>query len=229
MKQALKIILGLALIAAGVLWALIILGVCDIEFSTRGWWTLFIIVPCLFGLVSDKNKVGPGIGLGMGILLLLASRDVITWHMMGQLALALLVIVLGLTLVFCRSCSHRHDACKHTTISRDGKDIRHIESSFGKQELSFAGEKFEGADVESSFGGLTLNLNGAEIVDQAFINLNVGFAGVTIIVPEGQAVLISVSSGFGGVSDKRHTRVDNGHPQLIITGKVGFGGVEIRN
>lgn len=229
MKQALKIILGLALIAVGVLWALHILGVCSFEFSVRGWWTMFIIVPCLFGLVSDKNKLGSGIGLGMGILLLLAARDVITWQMMGQLALALLVIAFGVKLVLSRGCGRPKPVCEFQTISRDGKDIRHIESSFGNQNLSFAGEKFEGADVEASFGGLTLNLIGAEIADQAFINLNVGFSGVKIIVPEGLAVRIAVNSGFGGVSDKRRTPVDSGTPLLIITGKVGFGGVEIKN
>ena len=82
MKQSLKIIIGLALIAAGVLWLLNILGVLCFSFSTRGWWALFVIVPCLFGLVNDKDKVGPCIGIGVGVLLLLAARDVITWQMM---------------------------------------------------------------------------------------------------------------------------------------------------
>ena len=119
--------------------------------------------------------------------------------------------------------------CELETINRDGKDIRRIESSFGKQDLSFAGERFEGADVQSSFGGLTLNLREAVIEGEAFIDLNVGFSGVEIIVPEGLAVKVCVSSGFGGVSDNRRTKVTTGTPLLIITGKVGFGGVEIRN
>lgn len=230
MKQALKIFIGLALVAAGVLWILNILDIFTFSFSMKGWWALFVIVPCLFGLVNDKDKVGPCVGIGVGVLLFLAARDVITWHMMWQLALALLAIGLGVQVLFFKGCCHCHqEKCACQTLSRDGKDIRHIESSFGKQDLSFAGERFEGADVESSFGGLTLNLKGAVIADEAFINLNVGFSGVTIIVPEGLAVKIAVNSGFGGVSDKRRTRVDNGTPTLIITGKVGFGGVEIKD
>ena len=54
MKQAFKIVIGLALIAAGVLWILNITGVFTFEFSTKGWWALFIIVPCIIGLFSDK-------------------------------------------------------------------------------------------------------------------------------------------------------------------------------
>jgi predicted membrane protein len=228
MKQAFKISLGLALIAAGVLWILTTTEVITFEFSTKGWWALFVIIPCLFGLIHDKDKVGPCLGIGWGVLLLLAAREVITWNMMWQIGLALMIIGIGLQILLFRSC-HPHGVCEMKNISRDGKDIRRIETSFGKQHLSFVGEKFEGADVQTSFGGLSLDMRGAEIVDGAFIDLNVGFAGVSIIVPEGLAVQISVSSGFGGVSDNRYNKVGSGTPLLMITGKVGFGGVEIRN
>lgn len=229
MKQALKIIIALALIAAGVLWILNITGVLTFEFSTKGWWTLFIIVPCLFGLINDKDKIGPCLGIGWGVLLLLAAREVISWNQMWQIGLALMIIGIGLRILLFKSCNHQEGVCELETISRDGKTIRFVDSSFGKQDLSFAGEKFEGADVKTSFGGLKLDLNGADIADGAFINLNVGFAGVTIVVPEGISVRISVSSGFGGVQDNRRNKVTTGTPTLIITGKVGFGGVEIRN
>lgn len=229
MKQALKIIIALALIAAGVLWILNITGVLTFEFSTKGWWTLFIIVPCLFGLINDKDKIGPCLGIGWGVLLLLAAREVISWNQMWQIGLALMIIGIGLRILLFKSCNHQEGVCELETVSRDGKTIRFVDSSFGKQDLSFAGEKFEGADVKTSFGGLKLDLNGADIADGAFIDLNVGFAGVTIVVPEGISVRISVSSGFGGVQDNRRNKVTTGIPTLIITGKVGFGGVEIRN
>ena len=229
MKQAFKIVLGLALIAAGVLWILNISGVVTFEFSTKGWWALFVIIPCLFGLINDKDKVGPCIGIGIGVLLLLAARDVITWNMMWQIGLALMIIGFGVQLLFFKNCCHQNGVCELKTVNKNGKDVRRIETSFGKQDLSFAGEKFEGADVQTSFGALILNLKGADIAQDAFIDLNVGFAGVTIIVPEDLAVQISVSSGFGGVSDNRYNKVSTGSPLLMITGKVGFGGVEIRN
>lgn len=229
MKNSFKVILGLALIAAGVLWMLSILGVLSVSFSTKGWWTLFIIVPCIFGLFTDKDKVGPCMGIGMGVLLLLAARGIITWQMMWQLGLALVIIGFGIGLILMKSCNH-HGVYEQKTICRDGKDIRRIETSFGKQSISFAGEKFEGADIHSSFGGLILDFRDAEIVGDAFVDLNVGFSGVSIIVPEGLAVKIAVSSGFGGVTDKRRFKAETAAtPSLTITGKVGFGGVEITN
>lgn len=229
MKQSFKIFLGLALIAAGVLWALTLLGVLTFDFSTKGWWTLFIIVPCIFGLFTDRDKVGPCIGIAVGVLLFLAARDVISWNIMWQLALAAMIIGFGLKLLFFKNICQSQGNCELKTISRDGKEIRRIETSFGKQEISFRGEKFEGADVHTSFGALILDFRGAEIAQDAFVDLNVGFAGATIIVPEGLAVQLAVSSGFGGVKDDRRNKVGTGSPLLTITGNVGFGGVEIKD
>ena len=67
MKNTGKVVIGLCLITAGVLWILNIVGVLPFEFSTKGWWALFVIVPCLCALLSDqKDKVGPCIGIGLG-------------------------------------------------------------------------------------------------------------------------------------------------------------------
>ena len=228
MKKMLKIIVGLAMVAAGVLWILNTLNVVTLDFSLEGWWALFIIIPCLFGLVNDKNKVGPCIGLGWGVLLLLAAREVISWNMMWQIGLALMIIGLGIQMLFFKGCCHKQ-VCEFKTISRDGKEIRRIESSFGKQQLSFAGEKFQGADVESSFGALILDLKGAILEEDACIDLEASFGAVTIIVPEGLSVKTAITSGFGGVSDNRRIKADGSAPVLYVTGKVGFGGVEIKD
>ena len=230
MKQSVKILLGLVLIAAGVLWILNITGVFSFVFSTKGWWTLFIIVPSILSLINGNDKWGPCIGIGWGVLLLLASRSVISWNLMWQIGLAMMIILLGLQLIL-RKGSSNSEVSQLKTISRDGKEIRRIESSFGKQNLSFSGEKFEGADVECSFGSVTLDLNGALMEADSIIDLNVGFSGVVIVVPQNMPVKIIVNSGFGGVNDNRRVKVldSAGAPTLYITGKVGFGGVEIRN
>ena len=229
MKQSSKLVLGLALIAIGVLWILNATGVFNFMFSTKGWWTLFIIVPCIFGLIDHKDKVGPCIGIGFGVLLLLAVRDVITWNMFWQIGVALMIIGFGVQLILQRTCRHNCEVHEFSTFSRDGKSIRRIESAFGRQDISFAGETFEGADVESSFGGLTLDLRGAIIPQDAVLNLKVGFSGVSVIVPEDLPVQIAASSSFGGITDNRRSRLGSGSPCLIITGSVGFGGVELKN
>ena len=51
MKNITKILWGTALIAVGGIIALNAFGITDIELFFDGWWTLFIIVPCLVGII----------------------------------------------------------------------------------------------------------------------------------------------------------------------------------
>ena len=74
MKQAFKIVLGLSLIAVGVIWILNVSGVLNFSFSLEGWWTLFIIIPCLGALIEGPDRIGACIGLSIGIILLLCAR-----------------------------------------------------------------------------------------------------------------------------------------------------------
>ena len=58
MKKAGSVLLGIVLIAAGVIWALNEFNVTNINVFFDGWWTLFIIVPCAIGLFTEREKTG---------------------------------------------------------------------------------------------------------------------------------------------------------------------------
>ena len=73
MNKTGKIVSGIALLLFGIGWTLELTNV--IEFSYEGWWTLFIIIPCLIGLFTQKDKSAPLIGIGTGVLLLLSTRN----------------------------------------------------------------------------------------------------------------------------------------------------------
>ena len=61
MKKVNSILWGIALVALGVILALNAFGITDINIFFDGWWTLFIIVPCAIGLVTDRDKTGSAI------------------------------------------------------------------------------------------------------------------------------------------------------------------------
>ena len=63
MKKGNSIVWGLILILAGVVVALNVLNVTDIDIFFEGWWTLFIIVPCAIGLFNKHDKTGNIMGL----------------------------------------------------------------------------------------------------------------------------------------------------------------------
>ena len=79
MNKAVQTIIGLMFIAAGIVAILCVSGVIDFNFSIDGWWALFIIIPCLVSLLCGKDPIGSLVGIGVGILLMLAAIGVIEW------------------------------------------------------------------------------------------------------------------------------------------------------
>ena len=87
-------------IAAGIVAILCVSGVIDFNFSIYGWWALFIIIPCLVSLLCGKDPIGSLVGIGVGILLMLAARGVIEWSSIWIFILAAVAIGIGLKILF---------------------------------------------------------------------------------------------------------------------------------
>ena len=89
---ALLILVGLGIVGRS-------FGVFD--FSFDGWWTAFIIVPCLIGLINGDggSRTGSLIGLCLGILLLCCARDWIPWSMFAPTLLAGVLVAIGLGMI----------------------------------------------------------------------------------------------------------------------------------
>lgn len=227
MDKAVKIILGVLLVLGGLFWALVSLGVISPSFDFAGWWAFLIIIPCIGGLFTDKDKTGSLMGIGLGVLLFCAARDIISWDIMWKLGLAFIIIIIGMSLIF--SKSFRPTKTEFSEINLNGRTINKIEASFGKQDLDMSGKNFEGAEVKVAFASSTIDLRGATLGSgDAVIVVDVAFGGLVIYVPEGMAVRESVKCGFGGVSDNRRVKNCEGTPAIILTGSVGFGGIELR-
>ena len=225
MKQNNKVIWGSALVVCGIAWIVCICLHINILFN--GWWTLFIIVPSICALLGNSDKTGPAIGLGVGVLLLLAEQNVIDWDMFWKIGLAVLVIALGLGMIF---GNRRKNTDIHTvkTLNRDGKNIRVVNATFGEQNLNFGGEVFEGADVNASFASVHLDLHGATINEDMEIHVDLKFSGLVIYAPSDLLVKVTAGSTFGGVDDKRRVVVTDHTHTLYISGSCVFSGIEIK-
>lgn len=225
-----KVIWGWALVLCGIAW---IVCIClHINVLFEGWWTMFIIIPSLCGLLGNKDKTGPAIGLGVGVLLLLAEQDVIDWDMFWKIGLAVLVIALGLGMIFGHRIMTGKKEASGTqdlkTLNRDGKNIRVVNASFGEQNLSFAGETFEGADMTASFASVQLDLRGATINEDVELRVDCKFAGLVIYAPNDLLVKVTANATFGGVDDKRRVILSNQTHTLYISGQCVFSGIEIK-
>lgn len=71
------------------------------SFSFDGWWTVFIIVPSLIGLINGEggSRTGSLIFLGLGILLLCCARGWVKWSMFAPTLLAVALVAIGLGLI----------------------------------------------------------------------------------------------------------------------------------
>ena len=225
MKQNNKVIWGSALVVCGIAWIVCICLHINILFN--GWWTLFIIVPSICTLLGNSDKTGPAIGLGVGVLLLLAEQNVIDWDMFWKIGLAVLVIALGLGMIF-GNRRKSTDIPTVKTLNRDGKNIRVVNATFGEQNLNFGGEVFEGADVNASFASVHLDLHGATINEDMEIHVDLKFSGLVIYAPSDLLVKVTAGSTFGGVDDKRRVVVTDHTHTLYISGSCVFSGIEIK-
>lgn len=225
MKRTSKIIGGIALVAFGIVWALELLDVISI--SLEGWWALFIIVPCFINIFNDRRKAGAIIGCGIGILLLLAARSIIPWNDIWKYMLCLVAVVWGLTLLFFsnkKSSVRRHNSEQAAPVVLDDN----IEVNFGKQEYSYDGQPFEGADVHVSFGFVGLDLRDADIRDGAVINVDCSFGGIQIRLPKGVCINNRIDTTLAGVDCDCCTQPTDGAKTIYLKGHCNFGGIEIK-
>ena len=230
MKQTSKIIGGIALLAFGIVWALELMNV--IHINLEGWWTLFIIVPCFVNIFNDKNKAGSIIGCGIGILLLLAARNIIDWADIWKFMVCLVAVVWGITLLFFSKkgncCHHCHTASEPKTIDMDGSKMHKINVSFSKQDYSYSGQRFEGAEVHTSFGYTCLDLRGADIMDGAVITLECSFGGIDIRVDKDVCIKNDINTAFAGVECNCINQQVGDVKTLYVKGQCSFGGIEIK-
>ena len=221
MKTGKSIIWGFALVIFGILLGLKSLSIIDFNIFFDGWWTLFIIVPCFIGVISDKDKTGSIIGLVMGILLLLGSQDVVSFDTVGKLVLPIILVIVGLSLLF-----------KNAINNKFNKDIKNINSEscysaiFTGQDIK-VDKEFKGTTLTAIFGGIKLDLRNATIKDDVVINCTSIFGGVDIFVPDNVKIEVKSNSVFGGVENNAVSSKEKG-ATIYIDATCAFGGLDIK-
>ena len=227
MKKLSKILWGIALMAVGSIFALNAFGVTNVEIFFDGWWTLFIIVPCLVGIFSEREKTGNIIGLLIGVFLLLCCQNVLSFDMFWKLAIPAIIVIIGLKMIF--GAIFGDKAIKMLETSRkNGDDIKVGCATFSGQNLNFDGEQFSGAELTAVFGGVKCDLRQAIIEKDCAVNATSVFGGIDILVPDNVNVKVNSNSIFGGVSEKNHRTAVQGAVTIYINATCMFGGVEIK-
>ncbi len=225
MKNLKRTIWGIIFIAAAVIISLNSFNVIDFDLFFDGWWTLFIIVPSLVGVIQDRNKSGAVFGLCIGVLLLLSAQEIISWDMIWKIAFPLIIAIIGFKMIFASFKKDKTDKIIKE-IKREGKNLQHGTAVFCGTELDFGGVVFEGADLAAVFGGIDCDLRNAIIENDCVINVSCVFGGVDILVPDNVKIVTNTSCVFGGVDVMKSN--NSGEHTIYIDGACVFGGMDIK-
>ncbi len=217
MKRGKNIIWGVLLIILGIILGGNELELFNIDVFFDGWWTLFIIVPSLFGLATDNDKTASLIALVIGVLLLLSCQNIIDFDVVWKLILPIIIVGIGLSLIFKGGASKRIPKVGDgdTTALFSGQDIK-------------VDDEFKGENLNAIFGGIKLDLRDANIKNDTTINVSAIFGGVDIYVPDDVEVKIKSTSVFGGVDNNKKNNDGNKKYVIYVNATCIFGGVEIK-
>ena len=223
MKKITGIVLGALLVAVGVIYILGAFGIADINISLDGWWTLFIIIPCLNGLITEKDKTSSIIGLAVGVMLLLAAQDIFEYDMIWKLIVPIIIIAIGIKFIE-KSVRTKEKKSEETKQASDETSV-----IFESKNLDYTGKEISVAKIAAIFGGAKCNLTNAIIKDGSQVDLFCLFGGADIIVPENVNIKINTFCLFGGIGDKRKIKpMEECSTTLNINGFCFFGGADIK-
>ena len=232
MKQIKPIIWGVAIIALGLIFGLNALGLFNIDIFFDGWWTLFIIVPSVISLFTEKDKLASLGFLAAGIILLLAAQDVFSYDVAWKVILAVLLVIAGLGLIIKSTFRNQNDKeveKKVREAEKDGKTMDSQMAIFSGSDRAYKDETFQGSNLVAIFGGAKLNLKNAKFDKDIVIKTITIFDGIDIIVPDDVNVKLKSVVIVGGFSDDRKNATEKGKYTIYIDAAGGFGGVSIKD
>lgn len=214
-----NILWGLYILGIGIGLAGNSLGFWDFRLFFPGWWTFFIIIPCLISIIHNGFDDISTLGLIIGILLLLGAQPEIGYNV-RKLVLPILFIYMGLRIIFKNPFKNNSNLSSNNNIE--------FSAFFNTCNYQIVNENFPGGNLTSVFGGLKLDIQHAIINEDIVINATSTFAGIDIFVPKGINVKIKNIPIFGGVSNRASQNSVSLAPTIYINSTCMFGGITIK-
>ena len=219
---------GILLVLAGIGFAGNALGFWRFELFFDGWWTLFIIVPCIISIIQNGFNAANTIGIVVGVLLFLSAQNIINRGLMGKLMFPIILVAIGLSILFRGKFRNNTDPNIIEVENLNSKGPLDYTAIFGGQDIRIDGEKFSGATVTCIFGGVELNLRDAIIDRDVEIVVTAIFGGAEIFMPPNVKVKAITTPIFGGVSNRALSSTDENAHTVYVNCTCIFGGLEIK-
>lgn len=224
-----NVVWGLLLILIGIGYAGGNLGIWDFNIFFRGWWTLFILVPCIINLIQYGPNGGNIAGICVGVVLLLGAQGILAFSMIRKLLVPAILILIGLSILLsntkCKITDQQGNQIPFEKTGTGGSDVSGV---FDGRKVQYDGQLFEGATVSAVFGGVNMDLRSAVIERDVRIDATAIFGGVEIYVPSNVVVRVMSTPVLGGVSNRALAPTEVPCHTLYINATCVFGGVDIK-
>ena len=211
---------GLVFIIIGCILGVNALGIAHINIFFDGWWTLFIIVPAFINIFKDDDKEAAFVWLLVGVILLLACNDFISFDLVWKLAFPAILVLIGISIMF------KDKVEKEVRVkikeSRKNEKRNTICATFEEKKI-VADKKYEDVTLETIFGSIKYDMRDVEIKKDVVLKTSTVFSSTKIIAPEGVDVKVSSSGIFKDTINKVKGR-DSKHT-IYVDASTVFGSV----
>lgn len=190
---------GFVFILVGCILGVNALGIAHINIFFDGWWTLFIIVPAFINIFKDDDKEAAFVWLMVGVILLLACNDYISFDLVWKLALPAVLVLIGISIMF----KDRVEKEVRVKIKESKKDAdrKTICATF-QEKIEKADKKAEEVSLETIFASMKYDMRDVEVKKDMVIKTSTVFGSTKIIAPKGVAVKVSASGIFKDTINK---------------------------
>lgn len=218
-----RLLLGVGLVALGVLLLLEQVDVLDAGEVLATFWPVILIGLGIGMFVSNRRHwFPPAFLVALGLMLLAVRLDVVSAEAWGAFWAAMLMLA-GVWILLGIGSNRGSDP--------DASDTVELFVAFWGRDVESRSAAFKGGSITTLFGGTEVNLAEAAIVDEGVtLGVLTAFGGTEITVPHGWEVRVSGLPLFGGWSNGAKNEVlGPGAPRLEINATVLFGGMEVKH
>lgn len=220
-----QLLVGLIVIAVGVLFTLDNLGITDAEQYLR-YWPAGLIAIGLLKLAQSRDGMGGAFGGFIfalsGTWLLLEQTEVVRlsfWDLWPSL-----LVMFGGYLVW-----QAYSGRQQRAASGDSNSVVSGLAVLGGVARGNNSRGFRGGNLTAVMGGCELDLRQAAIHGEAALDVFAMWGGIEIRVPEDWTVVGRVTPLLGGFDDKTRPPQGASAHRLVIRGFAIMGGIEVKN
>lgn len=225
--------IGLFLILLGIGFLMDQFGYFDFGDLMSTYWPSILILLGISGLLDRKSsKTGSLILIAIGLMFQVNNLDILEVNVF-RLFWPIILIIIGLNLIFSKGIVKHSSPVEPEKWSSENIDMEDTVNQvviFSGNSTANQSSSFKGGRLTALFGGIDLDLRGAQLnEDQAFLDVTAAFGGVDIKVPDTWRVDLNGTPILGGIDNSAKPNPDPDAPVLKISATAIFGGIDISN